>query len=522
VALIAQVTDSNLQFDGVVGETYTYSIDGRWLGYDRYGLSSYLPSIRIVDNGTVQTQPGNTSGLDVDYVRIAWTRWFLVQPGSPGFPPQFQSISGYTYLDASSAWLDQGFSGATLVGTSGPDTLDLGVATLGTRDASRALDSGFVSLGQGGALTWAANTGVIDDLTYLYGAPLSTYTLQIGIVGPEHFTLDSFDTTSPPFQSDVLWRNDTGQLALWDMANGGAIAGSGFLSIGGTQVTPDASWSIVADSDFSGDGRADLVWRNTSGMTALWTMNGSSITSSSSFTSSGSAVNPDLSWRIAGAGDFDGDGKSDLLWRNTSGSLALWTLNGSTITGSGFVTSGGAPVNPDPNWTVAGVGDFNGDGESDLIWRNTATNEVAAWLMNGSSITGSADVTSSGVSVRPGASWSIAGVGDFNGDGKSDVLWRDSASNSLVVWLMNGTRISGGGAVTVRGNVVSPDSSWHVVEIGDFNGDARADVFWRNDNGTLAEWQLNGNAIMSSFTPNVGGVNVAPDATWHIQSKPTD
>jgi hypothetical protein len=119
MALIAQVSASDLSFNGVDGETYTYSIDGRRLGYNPYGLSSYLPSIRILDDGTIETPPGSTSGLKIDYVRIAWTNYYLVLPGSPGSPPTYQSVSGYTYLDASSAWLDPGFSGgATLVGTS--------------------------------------------------------------------------------------------------------------------------------------------------------------------------------------------------------------------------------------------------------------------------------------------------------------------------------------------------------------------------------------------------------------------
>jgi hypothetical protein len=69
---------------------------------------------------------------------------------------------------------------------------------------------------------------------------------------------------------------------------------------------------------------------------------------------------------------------------------------------------------------------------------------------------------------------------------------------------------------------VSPDSTWHIIETGDFNGDARTDLLWRNDNGAVAEWLMNGGLITSSFNPNVNGVNVSPDTTWHTQAKPTD
>ena len=36
-------------------------------------------------------------------------------------------------------------------------------------------------------------------------------------------------------------------------------------------------------------------------------------------------------WSIVGAGDFDGDGKFDLLWRDTSGDMAIWFMNGAQI-----------------------------------------------------------------------------------------------------------------------------------------------------------------------------------------------
>ena len=97
--------------------------------------------------------------------------------------------------------------------------------------------------------------------------------------------------------------------------------------------------------------------------------------------------------------------------------------------GSGDVTSGGAAVKPDASWNLAGVGDFNGDGRKDVLWRN-ASGEVAAWFMNGTAIAGSGDLTSGGVAVKPGATWSIAGIGDFNHDGNSDVLCATRAAAS--------------------------------------------------------------------------------------------
>jgi ELWxxDGT repeat protein len=318
--------------------------------------------------------------------------------------------------------------------------------------------------------------------------------------------------------SDILWRNASGGLADWTM-NGGSIVSGGSLTSNGAVVAPDSSWSVAGISDFNGDGNADVLWRRTDGTLSTWIMNGSTTMSSGPVTSGGVAVTPGASWSVAGVGDFDGDTRSDILWRNTDGTLVDWSMNGASITSSAPVASGGAAVKPDASWSVAGIGDFNGDGRKDILWRNSS-GEVSAWLMNGSAIASSGDITSGGAAVRPDASWSVAGIGDFNHDGDADVLWRKS-DGSLAIWLMNGTTITGGGSITSGGATVTPDASWHVVEIGDFNGDSNTDILWRSDSGALSEWLMNGTTISQSLTPSSGGAAASPDASWSPQTKPT-
>src|SRR5262245_16452187 len=78
--------------------------------------------------------------------------------------------------------------------------------------------------------------------------------------------------------------------------------------------------------------------------------------------SSAFATNPVLRKPL----DFNGDGKDDILWRNSvTGQTATWLMNG-------LATTNPAVIYADPNWTVANVGDLNGDGNTDLVWRNTA------------------------------------------------------------------------------------------------------------------------------------------------------
>ena len=234
-------------------------------------------------------------------------------------------------------------------------------------------------------------------------------------------------------------------------------------------------------------------------------MNGSAIASSGSPTFGGSAVSPDSSWSVAGIGDFNGDGDADILWQQSStGSLAMWLMNGSTISSSATPTYQGSAVSPGASWSVAGIGDFNGDGDADILWRNSS-GSLAEWLMDGSTITASATPTYEGSAISPPSSWSVAGIGDFNGDGDADILWRQGSTGSLAMWLMDGSTIESSATPTYQGSAVSPGSSWSVAGIGDFNGNGDADILWRNSNGSLAMWLMDGSTIEFERNTHLSG-----------------
>jgi hypothetical protein len=83
--------------------------------------------------------------------------------------------------------------------------------------------------------------------------------------------------------------------------------------------------------------------------------------------------------------------------------------------------------------------------------------------MNGAS-------TASGAALPTrGLSWTIDQTADFNGDGKADILLKNTAGTP-VVCLMSGTSITGGAALLTVG------PSWHYVASADFNGDGKADI----------------------------------------------
>ncbi len=321
-------------------------------------------------------------------------------------------------------------------------------------------------------------------------------------------------------RSDVLWRQAGGALADWSMS--GSAISAAYVTANGAIVAPDASWSVAAITDFNGDHRADVLWRNASGLLADWFMNGSAISGSGYLNVNGTPVMPDPSWNISGIGDLNGDGISDLLWRDSHGSTAVWIMNGSSIIGSGSLNVNGTVVAPDPSWSVVGMGDFNGDKYSDLIWRNSVTGELAEWQLHSSDIVGSADLNASGVAVRPDASWTIAGVGDFNNDGDADLLWQN-ANGNVSEWLMHGSTVIDSRAITYGGVPVVMGAGWKAVEIGDFNGDGNSDILWRNSNtGQLEELLMNGNVVTAEVSPSSGGATVNPDLSWTTQAKPTN
>jgi hypothetical protein len=274
--------------------------------------------------------------------------------------------------------------------------------------------------------------------------------------------------------SDILSQATDGDVGLW-LTGSTAIFATHDLGL------VASSWSMQAVGDFNGDGKADILWRNTSGAVAEWLSNPGG--GFRGFT--GPVVaNVDTGWVIQGAGDFDGDGLSDVLWRNADGRIDLW-LN---ATGGAFTSVDVSQVVS--SWTIQGIGDFNGDGKSDILWRN-ANGSVVEWLSNqGAGFTGFTSTATIGALT---SSWKIQGVGDFDGDRLSDILLRNT-NGDVNLWLTNPS----GGFTTVDVGVVA--TSWSVQAVGDYNGDGKADILWRNTSGDVVEWLSNPGSGYAGFT----------------------
>ena len=229
--------------------------------------------------------------------------------------------------------------------------------------------------------------------------------------------------------------------------------GAGLLSapvmLGGADVFPvdDAAWEIAGVADFDKDTHADILWRHNGpgGENVIWLMDGTDVV--------GKAVLPpvpDLGWQVVGTGDFDNDTHIDILWRHSGGANLIWHMNGTKVVGAAELVGVS-----DPTWQIAGTGDFNTDGHVDVLWRyNGSGGYIVVWYLNGKDISGRADL----IPVAD-LSWRIAGTGDYNNDGNIDILWRCYGPGGFnSIWYMDRANPIGVGEI-----IPVADRLWRIV-----------------------------------------------------------
>ncbi|MGW2088083.1 FG-GAP-like repeat-containing protein [Streptomyces sp. NPDC001880] len=181
-------------------------------------------------------------------------------------------------------------------------------------------------------------------------------------------------------------------------------------------------------------------------------------------------------------GDLNGDRCNDVLVRFSSGALRAYRpACGAAVTSSTAYTSLGTGWNQYD--VLTSPGDISGDGRADLIARQSSTGDVYLYK-----------ATSTGklsAKVKIASKWTgykkILGAGDLNGDGYGDLLVHDR-SNEL--WRYDGTAT---GKFKSRVKVFNDwGSSYNViVGVDDITGDGRADIVSRDTAGTV--WRNNGN-----------------------------
>jgi hypothetical protein len=231
------------------------------------------------------------------------------------------------------------------------------------------------------------------------------------------------------------------------------------------------------------DGKPDILFRyQPTGDLVVWYMDGVLKTGGAALSQKPAST----TWVPVGVGDFGSapvvdkdlgplvptvqDGKPDILFRNTAtGDLVVWYMDG-------VIRSGGAALSQKPgstSWVPIGVADFGSavagdkvaalrdaaiyDGKPDILFRNTATGDLVVWYMDGVIRTGGAALSPS----RVATGWQLAALGDYNQDGRTDIVWQYPATGDIVVWYMDGVSKMAGAAtnppkVAVPWQIIAP------------------------------------------------------------------
>jgi hypothetical protein len=245
---------------------------------------------------------------------------------------------------------------------------------------------------------------------------------------------------------------------------------------GSTVVQQYALSLPVASNDFSGDSKSDIAFVSGPDRSRwVFKMNGAIVASRAPLP--GAAPG----WRLAGLGDFDNNGSTDMFWSNPWDQHWIYLMQDGVIIGGGAVTA--------PIWyldRVTHVADFNGDGRHDILWETESISQRMIQLMNG--------VNTIGVLQVPPAvaGWEIAGVGNFDGLHGADLLWMNYASpGAYWIYLLDAAaNVIGGGPLSVAPGYLP-------THIGDANRDGKADIVW--ENGTSSRWlyTMNGARVVS-------------------------
>ena len=289
------------------------------------------------------------------------------------------------------------------------------------------------------------------DSSATKSAPMTASARSAGATGLP--PLGAMHTLSDVFvPSTLLWHNGTtGATQTWSMQGGTRVT---FHDVDASLDVPDSTgWRVVSMDDFNADGFADILWHNgTSGASQVWYMDGATRLNFAAFDASLN-VKDDSGWRPVGTADFDRDGQPDILWHNgSSGATQVWYLNNVARIRTANL-SASLNVADATGWYPVGMGDFNHDGNADILWHSGAGGSQV-WYMNNAARITFADLDAS-LNVADSTGWRPVGVSDFDGDGNADILWHNDGTGATQEWNMN----SGG---TSRASFVQLDASFNV------------------------------------------------------------
>ncbi|HBB94855.1 MAG TPA: hypothetical protein DC054_05640, partial [Blastocatellia bacterium] len=290
----------------------------------------------------------------------------------------------------------------------------------------------------------------------------NSFSLGAGVNLPFGIAVGDFNLDNKP---DVVTANyDTNNMTLFLGNGAGGFGTPTTFNLGGSLGKPYS----VAVGDLNADGKPDVVLADASSLSGIKVLlgNGAGAFGAPGTFALGGSNNP---FSVA-IGDFNGDSKPDVVTASFSENVTL--LLGDGAGGFGPPNSFDIGVSSAFPFSIA-IGDFNGDGKRDVVTANSNTNNFSVLLGNGTGGFGVANTFDLGVA----ANFPISGAsGDFNGDGRADVVTANFGSSNISVLLANASGGFGAPNTISLADALGPRS----VALADFNRDGKLDIVTAN------------------------------------------
>jgi ELWxxDGT repeat protein len=395
-------------------------------------------------------------------------------------------LSAFDPVNGLQIWSSTGSGGAvretsvpmTSVGSMGPVPTGL---VLALNDGVRGVEPWILTIGDGtpDAFSFPTANDVLPGSQAVSAAVTPTgYTLPVPVTvsGGEY----SVNCTSS-FTSSAGALTPGQSICVRHTASTNLSSGvTTTLNVGGTAATftsitvaplPGGS----APNDVNGDARADLVWVDGAGNVVTQFMNGNEVMYSAPFTLA-------AGFAVGDVADFDGDGRSDLLLVNA----ATRAVSVAFFQGTGFSAPQAIGTVPS-GYTLVGAARVNGSVAADIVWRDHPGRFVV-WTMNGASI------VSTATPAAVGGGWEVLALGDLDGDGSAELLVANNGGQVRMV------KLAGPSAGSETKLDPRAPSRAVVAGLGDLDRDGRSDVVWQLPDGTLRGWRLNGATVLAEGT----------------------